>query len=77
MHVLRPYIMHLKEKELGFLHCEGCGETEGTLDVHHKRYGLDVTMRDLELLCGPCHDKKTFQAPLTQTDFDIAVGGQF
>jgi hypothetical protein len=56
---LRPYLLHLKEEELGFLHCEGCGETEERFEFHHKRYGLYVTFKDLTLLCEECHQEVT------------------
>jgi hypothetical protein len=52
---LRPYLLYLKEQELGFLHCEGCGETEARFEIHHKRYGLYVSLKDLLLLCEECH----------------------
>jgi hypothetical protein len=56
---LRPYLLHLKEKELGFLHCEGCGDTEARFEFHHKRYGLYVTFADLMLVCEDCHKALT------------------
>ena len=56
---LRPYLLHLKEKELGNLHCEGCWEDEGILEFHHLRYGMDVTFLDLILLCRTCHQDVT------------------
>ena len=56
--------MDLKKRELGSLRCERCGGTQGKtkkhgIELHHKRYGLDVTYYDLELLCWPCHKKET------------------
>ena len=51
---LRKYILALKGKELGSLKCEVCGHTKD-LDIHHKRYGKDVTYYDLMLLCMDCH----------------------
>lgn len=61
--ILRPYLLHLKGKELGFLRCEQCDETESTFDFHHKRYGLDVTFKDLQLLCQPCHRRRPHLSP--------------
>jgi uncharacterized OB-fold protein len=52
---LRRYILSLKERDLNGLRCEGCGATDKPLDIHHKRYGIDVNYYDLELLCPDCH----------------------
>jgi len=54
---LRPYLLLLKERELGFLHCERCGETEAMFEFHHKRYGLYVTFQDLMIICEECHQE--------------------
>jgi len=51
---LRPYILALKERDLGSIKCEQCGNTDD-LNIHHKKYGLDVNYYDLELLCFDCH----------------------
>ena len=56
--VLRPHIMALKERDLGSLKCERCGIESKPLDIHHKRYGIDVNYYDLEILCVPCHVNK-------------------
>ncbi len=37
--------------------CADCGEELKTYQVHHKRYGLDINVYDLCLLCGDCHAK--------------------
>jgi hypothetical protein len=44
--------------------CAKCPSTTN-LDVHHLRYGLifDVTPKDLQILCRPCHDKEHAPAP--------------
>ena len=55
---IRQYVLALKEQELGGLKCELCGKRKKGLNVHHKRYGLDVNYYDLELLCSKCHDIK-------------------
>lgn len=52
--MLRPYILNIKEKELGSLNCEICG-SDNNIEIHHKRYGSDITIKDLELLCFNCH----------------------
>jgi len=46
---MRDYIYHLKGRV-----CEECGETNN-LEIHHKRYGLDVSINDLSILCHDCH----------------------
>lgn len=51
---LRHYILVLKERDLGKLMCEVCS-SENKLEIHHKRYGIDVTYQDLQLLCHKCH----------------------
>lgn len=57
--VLRPYLIALKEKQLGFLHCEECGAVETRrFEFHHLRYAMDVALKDLVLLCFSCHRKK-------------------
>ena len=35
--------------------CYGCNESLTGFQVHHKRYGLDIGLDDLALLCSPCH----------------------
>jgi len=52
---LRPYIMALKERDLGVLKCEQCEATDKPLDIHHKKYGDSVNYYDLALLCEDCH----------------------
>ena len=52
---LEPYILALKERDLGELKCEQCGEINEPLDIHHRRYGTDVNYYDLALLCPACH----------------------
>jgi hypothetical protein len=54
---LRPHIMHAK-KELGITTCERCGRSD-RLEINHKRYGEDITLYDLELLCISCHSEQT------------------
>jgi hypothetical protein len=55
---LKPYLLHLKKKELGGWYCEECWDEGPSLDLHHKRYAMDVTVDDLQVLCEPCHGKK-------------------
>jgi len=55
---LKPYILALKEKYLNGLKCEICGSANIPLDIHHKKYGADVTYYDLILLCDNCHYDK-------------------
>ncbi len=35
--------------------CPACGDTLTSYQMHHKRYGEDITLYDLELICGACH----------------------
>ena len=35
--------------------CAGCGNALKGYQLHHKRYGKDITLYDLALLCGDCH----------------------
>lgn len=55
--VLCPYLLYLKKQDLGELKCEVCGSKKD-LELHHKKYGKDVTYYDLELLCYKCHLKR-------------------
>ena len=55
---LRPYLLLLKLRELGTLHCEDCLESDCLFEFHHKRYGMNVTYADLVLLCRECHRGK-------------------
>jgi len=34
--------------------CKKCGSSE-KLVIHHKRYGEDLTLEDLDVLCKHCH----------------------
>ena len=52
---LRPYIMALKQRDLGTIKCESCGKETEAVDIHHKTYKSDLTYYDLELLCWDCH----------------------
>ena len=55
---LRPYLLYLKKNELGGWYCEECWDEGPSLDLHHKRYAMDVTVEDLQVFCEPCHGKK-------------------
>lgn len=35
--------------------CFKCGKITDKYQIHHKRYGDDITINDLELLCIDCH----------------------
>jgi len=35
--------------------CKVCGTLQGVLYIHHKRYGPDVTIDDMDLLCHEHH----------------------
>lgn len=38
--------------------CFNCGVKEN-LRIHHKRYGEDITINDMQVLCKDCHNDKT------------------
>ena len=38
--------------------CSHCENELIEFQLHHKRYGLDITLYDLELLCPKCHGDK-------------------
>jgi 5-methylcytosine-specific restriction endonuclease McrA len=65
---LMPYIISLKEKELGGIKCELCGKEE-QLEIHHKKYGDNVNYYDLELLCIKCHRGKYHSKKTKEMDF--------
>jgi hypothetical protein len=60
VNLLRPYLLIVKEKRLGFLHCEERGESDPpqSFEFHHLRYALDVLLDDSLLLCAKCHGSK-------------------
>ena len=52
--VLDTLIIQLLMKRQKSL-CYGCNEPLIGYQLHHKRYGLDIGLDDLALLCSPCH----------------------
>ena len=60
INILRPYLLAIKKKRLGVLHCEECGEADPpeSFEFHHMRYALNVSIDDLLLLCSKCHRTK-------------------
>jgi hypothetical protein len=53
---MRDYLLSAKRKQLGKMMCERCKiEDAKSWHLHHKRYGKDITLYDLELLCDVCH----------------------
>lgn len=50
---LRPYILEAF-RQLKKLKCDVCGAKE-RLNIHHRRYGPNVTLYDLQLLCSKHH----------------------
>ena len=55
--IIRPEILYCFEF-LGITSCERCGSKK-LLEIHHKRYSLDITLKDLEFICHKCHAKQT------------------
>ena len=39
--------------------CGNCKEPLIGYQLHHKRYGEDIGLKDLVLLCGDCHAKES------------------
>lgn len=60
INLLRPYLSHIKQKQLGSLRCQECGDDDPpeSFEFHHVRYALDVSIDDLLMLCAKCHDAK-------------------
>ena len=52
---LRPYILAIKKKTMGFIGCEQCGKHTDAVDIHHTTYKKDLNYYDLMLLCWDCH----------------------
>jgi len=49
--------------------CLKCGSKKN-LDVSHKRYGIDITIKDLETLCRSCHKlKDNYKGELKENGF--------
>lgn len=66
---LRQYLLPLMTEEFGDL-CADCGEQKDSYQIDHMRYGDDITMYDLQLLCVDCHKLKSMasgDAYLTRT----------
>ena len=61
VNLFRCYILQIKGEQ-----CESCGATK-KLEIHHKRYALDVCLADLAVLCHDCHhsisDFRNFDHP--------------
>jgi hypothetical protein len=70
INLLRPYLLYTKQKQLGALRCEECGEADPpeSFEFHHVRYALDVSIDDLLLLCAKCHRSKPKGASPTSTE---------
>lgn len=54
---MQPYVTALlreRQKDL----CADCGDPLFDWQLHHKRYGLDITLDDLELIHATCHAKE-------------------
>ena len=39
--------------------CADCGEEHEKMEIDHKKYGADISIKDLQLLCNACHFVKT------------------
>ena len=55
---LKAYLLPALKYKFGDK-CANCGKTENDYQKDHKRYGKDITMYDLQLLCEQCHNEKT------------------
>lgn len=45
----------LFDMQKGF--CAKCSQKMTGFQLHHKRYGIDISLYDLELVCGSCHSQ--------------------
>lgn len=57
---LFPYLKSAFER-MGEWKCKECG-SEDNLQIDHLRYGPDITINDLQVLCYDCHKDKTMIA---------------
>lgn len=58
--VMRPYLLALlRAKQNDKCNLCQCDLRESGYQIDHKRYELDMTLEDLQLLCGKCHALKT------------------
>lgn len=55
---LRPFLLPTMKQEFGD-RCAVCGVRKNSYEIDHKRYGDQVTMYDLQLLCVDCHTSQT------------------
>lgn len=75
---MREYIFEIKRRNAknGVLSCEVCGSVQD-LEIHHKRYSLDVCVADLAILCSKCHhsisDYRNFNNPERMAEMSIAT----
>jgi hypothetical protein len=47
-------LLRKQEKKCGI-----CGNKLSEFQIHHYRYGEDITINDLSAICGDCHGKET------------------
>lgn len=52
-YILVPLLMEMQKGK-----CAKCKRKKKSMDIDHKKYGPDVTLYDLQLLCVECHAKK-------------------
>lgn len=55
---LRQYLLPAMIELFGD-HCAECFDTCDSYQIDHMRYGEDVNIYDLQLLCAPCHVHKS------------------
>lgn len=55
---LRPYLLSALKAKYGD-YCAECLMPYDSYEIDHKRYGDDITIKDLQLLCYTCHREKT------------------
>ena len=66
---LRQYLLPAMIQEFGD-RCAVCGKHKSSYEIDHLRYGNQVTIHDLQLLCVDCHRDKTMtnnEAHLSRT----------
>ena len=54
---MNKYIIPLLKQHQGNK-CVRCNDELERCEIHHKHYGLDINIYDLEFLCLECHGKE-------------------
>jgi len=66
---MREYLLAVLLKVQGGV-CKMCGKTSDKWDIHHTIYNPMMTIKELDLLCIPCHKSIT---NFTRLDHGVCV----